>query len=116
MNIAVRFPQDDPWSKDDNRANIRRLATLETERAELALKGEKQQTQLREAIVTWDATIRRLNDVLVETIVHERNTYSNAHPQDDTDEIMALRMHLCRQAAQPYLPLRSASLRGEPNA
>ena len=41
-----------------NRADIRRLATLEAERADLALKVEKQQAQLREAIVTRDATIR----------------------------------------------------------
>src|SRR5262249_439530 len=44
-----------------NRADIRRLAALEAERAELALKVEKQQTQLREAIVARDTTIRRLN-------------------------------------------------------
>src|SRR5215510_10173243 len=34
-----------------NRADIRRLAVLEAERAALAFKVEKQQTQLREAIV-----------------------------------------------------------------
>ena len=74
-----------------NRADIRRLATLETERAELALKVEKQQAQLRDAIVTREATIRRLNDVLAETIAHERSSYSHPRPQEDTDEIMALR-------------------------
>lgn len=74
-----------------NRADIRRLATLETERAELALKVEKQQAQLRDAIVTREATIRRLNDVLAETIAHERTSYSHPRPQEDTDEIMALR-------------------------
>ena len=74
-----------------NRADIRRLATLETERDELALKVEKQQAQLREAIVTRDATIRRLNDVLAETIAHERSACPSARSQEDTDEIMALR-------------------------
>ena len=74
-----------------NRADIRRLATLETERAELALKVDKQQAQLREAIVTRDATIRRLNDVLAETIVHEHNAPPSRRPQEDTDEIITLR-------------------------
>ena len=74
-----------------NRADIRRLATLETERAELALQVDKQQAQLREAIVTRDATIRRLNDVLAETIVHEHNAPPSRRPQEDTDEIITLR-------------------------
>jgi hypothetical protein len=74
-----------------NRADIRRLATLETERAELALQVEKQQAQLRDAIVTREATIRRLNDVLAETIAHKRGAYSHPRPQEDTDELMALR-------------------------
>ena len=73
-----------------NRADIRRLTTLETERAELALKVEKQQAQLREAIVTRDATIRRLNDVLAEMIAQERSAPS-PHSPENTDEITALR-------------------------
>jgi hypothetical protein len=74
-----------------NRADIRRLSALESERAELALKVEKQQTQLREAIVTRDATIRRLNDVLAETIAHDRSVNAGARRQENTDEITALR-------------------------
>ena len=74
-----------------NRADIRRLAVLEAERAELALKVEKQQTQLREAIVARDATIRRLNGVLAQQIAQERSAAPNPRPQEQADEIMALR-------------------------
>jgi hypothetical protein len=74
-----------------NRADIRRLAALEAERTELALKVEKQQTQLREAIVTRDATIRRLNGMLAQKIAQERSAAPNPRPQEQGDEIMALR-------------------------
>jgi Uncharacterized protein conserved in bacteria (DUF2325) len=73
-----------------NRADIRRLATLETERAELALKVEKQQAQLRDVIVTRDVTIRRLNDMLAETIAHESRARPSGRSQEDADEIIAL--------------------------
>jgi uncharacterized protein DUF2325 len=74
-----------------NRADIRRLTALEAERAELALKVEKQQTQLRDAIVARDATIRRLNGVLAQKIAQERSAAANPPPQTQADEIMALR-------------------------
>src|SRR5499426_661727 len=74
-----------------NRADIRRLAALEAERAELTLKVEKQQTQLRESIVTRDATIRRLNSVLAQQIAQERSAAPNPRPLEQADEIMALR-------------------------
>ena len=74
-----------------NRADIRHLAALDAERAELALKVEKQQTQLREAIVTRDATIRRLNGMLAEKIAQERSVAPNPRPQARPDEIIALR-------------------------
>jgi hypothetical protein len=74
-----------------NRADIRRLAMLEAERAELALKVEKQQAQLREAIVTRDATIRRLNAVLAETIAQGPSAYPSGRPPQNTDETTALR-------------------------
>ena len=47
-----------------NRADIRRLAALEAENAELERKVRKQQAQLAAAIVSRDATIRQLNDML----------------------------------------------------
>jgi hypothetical protein len=74
-----------------NRADIRRLATLEIERAELALKVEKQQAQLRDANVTRDVTIRRLNDMLAETIAHESRARPSGRSQEDADEIIAPR-------------------------
>ena len=48
-------------------------------------------TQLREAIVTRDATIRRLNGMLAEKITHERSAAPNPRPQEQADEVMALR-------------------------
>jgi hypothetical protein len=74
-----------------NRADIRRLAVLEAERAELSLKVEKQQTQLRESIVARDATIRRLNSVLAQKIAQEGSATANPRPQEQADEIVALR-------------------------
>ncbi|HEY7493433.1 MAG TPA: DUF2325 domain-containing protein, partial [Candidatus Tectomicrobia bacterium] len=74
-----------------NRADIRRLAAMEAERAELTLKVEKQQAQLREAIVTRDATIQRLNDVLAEKIAQESSRKPGQHPQEHADESTALR-------------------------
>jgi hypothetical protein len=74
-----------------NRADIRRFAVLEAERAELALKVEKQQAQLREAIVSRDATIRRLNRALAEQIAQESHACPGTRPPDHGDEITALR-------------------------
>jgi hypothetical protein len=47
-----------------NRADIRRLRTLEAENAELQAKVERQQRQLRNAIVSRDTTIRELQHAL----------------------------------------------------
>jgi hypothetical protein len=74
-----------------NRADIRRLAALEEERAELALKVERQQAQLREAIVTRDATIRRLNDMLAEQIAQESRACPGTRPLQQADEMTTLR-------------------------
>jgi hypothetical protein len=52
---------------------------------------EKQQAQLRDAIVTRDVTIRRLNDMLAETIAHESRARPSGRSQEDADEIIALR-------------------------
>jgi hypothetical protein len=48
-----------------NRADIRRLRQLEQENAALAAKVERQQRQLHEGFTARDATIRRLNEMLV---------------------------------------------------
>jgi hypothetical protein len=47
-----------------NRADIRRLRQLEAENADLLAKVERQQQQLRDAIVARDTTIRELNRAL----------------------------------------------------
>ncbi|HJS86747.1 MAG TPA: hypothetical protein VJ779_14920, partial [Acetobacteraceae bacterium] len=51
-----------------NRADIRRLAVLEAEKAALEAKLQRQQTQLRELAVTRDAEIRRLRQALASRI------------------------------------------------
>jgi hypothetical protein len=51
-----------------NRADIRRLRQLEEDNAELAAKVERQQQLLREGFTARDATIGRLNDLLVRTM------------------------------------------------
>lgn len=51
-----------------NRADIRRLRQLETERAELENKVAKQQARLRDAILERDTTIRNLNQALAERL------------------------------------------------
>jgi hypothetical protein len=56
-----------------NRADIRRLQQLETEKAELETKVGRQQQQLRNAVVSRDATIQELRRALKERIVHERS-------------------------------------------
>jgi Uncharacterized protein conserved in bacteria (DUF2325) len=56
-----------------NRADIRRLQQLETEKAELEAKVGRQQQQLRDAVVSRDATIQEQRRVLEERIVHERS-------------------------------------------
>jgi hypothetical protein len=55
-----------------NRADIRRLRQLESEKAELEAKVERQQQQLRDAVVSRDAMIQDLRRVLAERISHER--------------------------------------------
>jgi hypothetical protein len=56
-----------------NRADIRRLQQLETEKAALEAKVGRQQQQLRDTVVSRDATIQELRRTLEERIVHERS-------------------------------------------
>ena len=55
-----------------NRADIRRLRELEAENAALQEKVTRQQRQLRDAIVSRDATIAGLNEMLGKAIVSSR--------------------------------------------
>jgi hypothetical protein len=54
-----------------NRADIRRLCQLEAEKAALALKLQRQQIALHEAVVTRDAQINELRQALTQRIVSE---------------------------------------------
>lgn len=57
-----------------NRADIRRLRDLETENAALQEKMARQQRQLRDAVVSRDATIASLNDMLGRAITAGQQT------------------------------------------
>ena len=57
-----------------NRADIRRLRQLEDENAELNAKVGRQQQQLRDAVVSREATIRELRHILEERITHDRDS------------------------------------------
>jgi hypothetical protein len=74
-----------------NRADIRRLTALEADNAQLTLKVEKQQAQLRDAIVTRDATIQRLNALLAQQIAQERSAIASIRAREQANEITALR-------------------------
>jgi hypothetical protein len=54
-----------------NRADIRRLCQLETDKAALEAKVERQQQALHEAVVARDSTIRELRQALADRIVSE---------------------------------------------
>ena len=56
-----------------NRADIRRLRELEVENAALQEKTARQQRQLRDAVVTRDATIADLNEMLGRAIASAQN-------------------------------------------
>ena len=67
-----------------NRADIKRLAALEGDKAELLAKVERQQIRLCEAVTSRDATIRRLSSLAAEQVV----PIGRADPDD---ELAALR-------------------------
>ena len=75
-----------------NRADIRRLADLETENAELKDKAERQQAQIRDAVTKRDAKIRDLEGLLAKTIT------SSATPVgDETGALAAMVANLERR-------------------
>jgi hypothetical protein len=71
-----------------NRADIRRLQQLETEKAELEAKVRRQQQQLRDAVVSRDVTIQELRHALEERIVHERSGGAE-HPSEPDQRTLA---------------------------
>ncbi|MBV8705037.1 MAG: DUF2325 domain-containing protein [Acetobacteraceae bacterium] len=69
-----------------NRADIRRLTALEEENAALTAKVERQQSRLREAITSRDASIRRLGALAAQRAVEQARTAT-----DDEDALAGLR-------------------------
>ena len=65
-----------------NRADIRRLRQLEAENAELQAKVQRQQQQLRDAIVVRDTTIRELSGAL-EASVGQTHRVASVEVADD---------------------------------
>jgi hypothetical protein len=66
-----------------NRADIRRLRQLEDENAQLEAKVGRQQQQLRDVVVSRDATIRDLRCALEERIMRDRNSTVQHSPKPD---------------------------------
>ena len=66
-----------------NRADIRRLRQLEDENAELDAKVGRQQQQLRDAVVSREATIRALQHTLEERIAHDRDSIAQYSSESD---------------------------------
>ncbi len=89
-----------------NRADIRRLRDLEGENAALQEKLARQQKQLRDAVVTRDATIANLNEALGKAIVSARQDDSTpSFPAGDAERdatvhlVRDLRRRLALEAA-----------------
>jgi hypothetical protein len=66
-----------------NRADIRRLRQLEAEKTELDAKVARQQQQLRDAIVSRDATIRELHRMLEERLPRDGESGVGCLPDSD---------------------------------
>src|SRR5262245_46239493 len=74
-----------------NRADIRRLRELEAENAALQEKVTRQQRQLREAVVSRDATIASLNDMLGKALVAQHRD-TGMGPADDAERETTARL------------------------
>jgi len=71
-----------------NRADIRRLAQLESDKAALETKVARQQEQLRDAVVARDATIRDLRQTLAKAVT-DRHDAALPDPSPDGDRTLA---------------------------
>jgi Uncharacterized protein conserved in bacteria (DUF2325) len=71
--------------------SFQRLTVLEADNAELTLTVEKQQEQLRNALVTLDATRQRLNILLAREPVQECRDPASLRAREEADETTALR-------------------------
>ena len=84
-----------------NRADIRRLRQLEIENAALRDEVARQQNQLRDAVVSRDATIAKLTEALSRLISLSSLTRAPAAPDDETTVrlVSDLRRRLTYQAS-----------------
>jgi hypothetical protein len=97
-----------------NRADIRRLRQLEAERAALEAKVTRQQRQLRDAVVTRDATIRSLNRALEARLTGDRDGAAGARSEPAPEAWEALAGDLQhRLAASEERRERAERLLGE---
>src|SRR5262245_1202984 len=99
-----------------NRADIRRLRELEIENVGLRDKVARQQSQLRDAVVSRDATIANLTETLSRLISLSSRTRVPAAPDDETTVrlVNGLRRRLTSEAlARERLAKRLERVAGE---
>lgn len=95
-----------------NRADIRRLHRLEEEKAALEAKLARQQTQLRDAVVSRDAKIRELTAALSARIEqHDRTAASTADTGSEIATVHALVADLRKLLDQEMLRRERAEKR-----
>ena len=82
-----------------NRADIRNLRQLEAEYAELAAKVERQQQQLRDAVVSRDATIRELRRTIEDQIALKRDGDGGRPSEPEPRTLVDLAADLKRRLA-----------------
>ena len=82
-----------------NRADIRRLRQLETDKAELQAKVSRQQQQLCDAIVSRDTTIQQLRRALEQQIARDRNGGADHFAEPDRTIFLDLTADLKRRLA-----------------
>jgi hypothetical protein len=75
-----------------NRADIRRLRELERENAALQEKVARQQRQLRDAVVSREATIANLNDALSKALVLQHQDGTGPEPVDEAERDTTARL------------------------
>lgn len=75
-----------------NRADIRRLRELEAENAALQEKVARQQKQLRDALVSRDAMIAHLNDMLGKAIAAQAHDDRATGPSDEAERAATSRL------------------------
>jgi hypothetical protein len=75
-----------------NRADIRRLRELEAENAELQDKVTRQQKHLQDVVVSRNATIATLNDMLGKALAARHPADAATEPSDEAEQAAAARL------------------------